>query len=166
MTGYDIKMEVERRLSSFWSESYGHIYPMLRRLHARTLVTRREVAGTKGPARRKVYRITAAGRRALAAWFATPPARARPRNELLLRVFFGRHAPPGALVRDLAAYHAGAAATLAHLRAVRRAVAADHSTTPDFTYLDTVLDAGERIFEALSTWSADARRRVGARRRA
>jgi hypothetical protein len=35
--GYDIKKEVEERLSHFWSESYGHIYPMLRRLHDRDL---------------------------------------------------------------------------------------------------------------------------------
>src|SRR5690606_34526956 len=72
MTGYDIKREVEARLSSFWSESYGHIYPMLRRLRERKLVTMRLVAGRSGPAHRKLYALTAAGRAALGAWFETP----------------------------------------------------------------------------------------------
>ena len=34
MSGYDIKKEVEKSISNFWTESYGQIYPVLRNLIA------------------------------------------------------------------------------------------------------------------------------------
>ncbi len=164
MTGYDIKREVEARLSSFWSESYGHIYPMLRRLRERKLVTMRLVAGRSGPAHRKLYALTAAGRAALGAWFETPITPSRPRNELLLRVFFGRHAPPGVLARDLEAYGKSSLAIVEQLAAVRRALDEEEPDSPDREYLEAVLDAGERIFETLGRWSRDTLSRFEARR--
>jgi PadR family transcriptional regulator AphA len=40
-SGYDIRKEVQDTLSHFWNESIGHIYPMLRRLHGKGLVSRK-----------------------------------------------------------------------------------------------------------------------------
>lgn len=158
-SGYDIKKEVEERLSHFWSESYGHIYPMLRRLHDRDLVVK-EVERQEGRPDRKVYHITEDGRRALEDWFAEPPPSLRPRNELLLRIFLGRHAPREHLVRDVRAFQEEVRDNLSRLRAVRDSIEADAASHPDRIYWDLVLEYGLTVFEALAQWSEEAEARL------
>src|SRR5205807_8447317 len=67
MAGYDIRREIEESLSFFWSESYGQIYPALKRLEAARLIApvTRAQSGTR---RRRVFRITALGEAKLRAW--------------------------------------------------------------------------------------------------
>lgn len=153
-SGYDIKKEVEERLGHFWSESYGHIYPMLRRLHDRDLVVK-EVKRQEGRPDRYVYSLTEDGRRALEDWFAEPPAPARPRNELLLRLFMGRHGKPAYLLRDVRAFRERADGALAQLRQVGAWIEGEASH-PDAVYWKLVVEYGIRAFETLGAWSREA----------
>jgi PadR family transcriptional regulator, regulatory protein AphA len=159
-SGYDIKREVEERLSHFWSESFGHIYPMLRRLDQKGLVEK-SVQRQSGKPDRKVYAITPAGRDALEGWFAEPPAPQRPRNELLLRLFFGRHTSPDFLIRDVRAQREGFEAALAQLRAVRDRLEANPDPQPDRLYWELTLSYGVEAFEALIRWGRAAEDRLG-----
>ena len=155
-SGYDIKTDVEQRLSYFWSESYGHIYPMLRRLLQRKLIAVRAVRRQRGRPERRIYSITAEGRRALAAWFDAPPSVPRPRNELLLRLFLGRHSRRETLVRDVAEYRAHVAGTLRRLREVDRVIDADASSDEDRLYWKLTVSFGVKVFAALEEWSKSA----------
>lgn len=154
-SGYDIKKDVEERLAHFWSQSYGHIYPMLRRLHQRGLVTR-TVERQEGRPDRKVYSVTDEGRHALEAWFAEPPAPPLPRNELLLRIFLGRHAPPEHLVRDVRAYGDMVERTLAELRAIEQRVEDEPDLHPDRLFWMLTLRYGIEVFQAISAWAEEA----------
>jgi PadR family transcriptional regulator, regulatory protein AphA len=154
-SGYDIKKEVEERLAHFWSESYGHIYPMLRRLHERDLVVK-TVERQDGRPDRNVYSLTDDGRRALADWFAEPPPPQRPRNELLLRLFLGRHAPTEHLLRDIRAYREGIEGALAQLRAVDARIDAEAGDSPDRLYWKLVISYGVKAFDALVDWGEEA----------
>ncbi len=156
-SGYDIKKEVEERLSHFWSESYGHIYPMLRRLHDSDFVAK-EVERQEGRPDRYVYSLTEDGRRALEDWFAEPPAPPRPRNELLLRLFLGRHAQPEHLIRDIRMYRQAFEGTLARLREIESRIDAEKETLPDRVYWKLVVDYGVRALEALAAWGEEAER--------
>jgi PadR family transcriptional regulator, regulatory protein AphA len=40
MSGYDTRKTVQESIRFFWSESYGQIYPALKRLEAQKLVER------------------------------------------------------------------------------------------------------------------------------
>ena len=88
LTGYDIKQMTERSTRHFWAESYGNLYPTLKKLEAEKLVAVRIEAQTGKPDR-KVYAITGAGRVAMLQWLRRPIDPAPPRNELLLKLFFG-----------------------------------------------------------------------------
>lgn len=153
-SGYDIKKEVEERLGHFWSESYGHIYPMLKRLRSRRLITAKPSERRAGRPARQVYAVTAAGRRALTAWFERPPMAPRPRNELLLRLLLGRFAPAGVLRRDVAAYRARAHEGLVRLRAVQLEL--DAAASDDLDYERVVLAFGIALYTTLGRWCADA----------
>ena len=88
MSGYDLKSYIQQSIGYFWQESYGQIYPALRRLSERKLVTKRKAKNSRGP-ERYVYSITAAGRKAFKHWLATEPEPETIRHELLLKLFFG-----------------------------------------------------------------------------
>lgn len=160
-SGYDIKREVEQRLSHFWSESYGHIYPMLHRLHEQGLVAK-TVQREQGRPDRNVYEITDDGRRALEDWFAESPSPLRPRNELLLRLFLGRYARPEHLIRDVRAFREGLQAGLDQLRGIAERIEDEAASHPDRVYWDLVVDYGLVVFEALVDWSRKTEDRLPA----
>ncbi len=86
LSGYDIKLKVDGSTRFFWAASYGQIYPELKRLEEEGLVE-----GTDDPhgARaRRVYRITGAGRSALASWIVDSGSTVELRHEGLLKLVF------------------------------------------------------------------------------
>jgi len=86
-TGYDIKRVTDFSTRFFWGASYGQIYPELKRLAAAGLVRARD--DPRGGVQRRVYELTAAGRRAVAAWLSEPEEIFEYRDEGLLKLFFG-----------------------------------------------------------------------------
>ena len=93
MSGYQIKELIGRTVSHFWNEGYGQIYPTLKQLAAAGLVTSRVEPGDGKPDRH-VYTWTDAGWEEFRHWLARPVDSHQPgRDELLLKLFFGRHAP-------------------------------------------------------------------------
>src|SRR5271170_2548708 len=93
MSGYKLKQRIQCTIGNFWSESYGQIYPALKRLEKKGLVQAR----AEGKRARKVYSITGAGRAHLRVWLEIEPRRRGARNELLLKLFFGALAPAESL---------------------------------------------------------------------
>src|ERR1700676_2201411 len=100
MSGYGIRQHLEESLIFFWSESYGQIYPTLKKLAGNGLI---KPAGKVAPGARarQTFAITEKGRRRLADWLGEPPRRQRHRDEFLLKLFFGRSAPAGAVCGHL-----------------------------------------------------------------
>jgi len=90
MSGYDIRQMVSSSIGYFWSESYGQIYPGLKRLAAAGLVEKK-TERNKGKPDRHLYSITADGRERLREWLKIPVSEEVARNELLLKLFFGSH---------------------------------------------------------------------------
>ncbi len=96
MSGYDLRQMIERSTANFWSESFGQIYPSLKKLMESGLVSMDEQR-PEGQRLRKVYRLTPDGRARLKQWLAEPCGVQVKREELLLKLFFGDRAPRGAM---------------------------------------------------------------------
>ena len=99
MTGYGIRQWFERAISFFWSESYGQIYPQLRRLEQLGFAEVEEKI--EGGRSKKVYKITDAGRLFLSEWLAASTPESSVRLEFLLKIFFADDGPIGTSVRVL-----------------------------------------------------------------
>jgi DNA-binding PadR family transcriptional regulator len=97
MSGYDLGQNIRTSVGFFWNESYGQIYPNLKILAAEGLVTSK-TERQKGKPDRHIYSITKKGRERLAAWLAVAPQPEIPRNELLLKLFFGAQVPAEILI--------------------------------------------------------------------
>ncbi len=88
MSGYDIKKTIEETIKDFWNESYGNIYPTLKKLLTEGLAEK-SVERQEGRPDRIVYRITPRGLAELVAWLNEPPVTQRTRNEFLAKFVFG-----------------------------------------------------------------------------
>jgi DNA-binding PadR family transcriptional regulator len=97
MSGYDLGLTIRRSVGHFWNESYGQIYPNLKRLASAGFVSRKRER-QKGKPDRNIYSITEKGRERLKQWLAVPPQPEIPRNELLLKLFFGPQVPAEILI--------------------------------------------------------------------
>src|SRR5208282_3609382 len=113
MSGYDLGLTIRASVGHFWNESYGQIYPNLRKLATNGFVSCK-TERQKGKPDRRIYSITKKGRKRLTEWLAVPPQPEIPRNELLLKLFFGEQ-DPGAPYWRMAA-HYGQIEMKAHLR--------------------------------------------------
>lgn len=96
-TPYAVRTYLAASLSSYWSASAGAIYPLLRNLAERGLVEVDESAF--GRRRKRLYSLTAAGRRAVRRWLDAPLPRsvvAHTYDPVRTRVFFlGELGPAG-----------------------------------------------------------------------
>lgn len=161
MSGYEIRRTIGESVANFWSESFGQIYPALRRLAARGYVEVDEIGAEGGGRERICYRLTEAGQAALARWLAEPVQPPRPRNELLLKLFFGRHAGAGVIEEHLLAFRRRIEADRARYAAVRTRIERDSRRNPEADYWLLTLRYGELERDALLRWSDEAIARIG-----
>jgi PadR family transcriptional regulator AphA len=97
MSGYDLGLAIRGSVGHIWNESYGQIYPNLKKLASEGCVSSK-AERQKGKPERRVYSITEKGRERLKAWLAVPPQPEIPRNEMLLKLFFGDQVPAQLLI--------------------------------------------------------------------
>jgi len=154
MTGYTLREEINRSIGHFWHESDGQLYPTLRELERAGLIaTTPDPGDGRG---RAVHRILPEGMAELRAWLGSEPeSSGSQRNELLLQVFFGRHAEPGVIAARLDHHRARVAALLDGYRRLEHAIASD--PTPDRPHWLATLRHGVRMAEAQLAWVDETR---------
>jgi PadR family transcriptional regulator, regulatory protein AphA len=123
MSGYDIKRAVDRTIRHFWAASYGQIYPELKRLEEAGWIGGQDAS--QGERARRVYTITAQGRRELEAWLHGYETRIEMRDESLLRLFFADALPHDEALGLLAARREGYRMMLAYLQSLDDGQGAD-----------------------------------------
>jgi DNA-binding PadR family transcriptional regulator len=154
-SGYEIRKTIQQSVGFFWGESYGQIYPTLKRLAADGLIVPSKSA-SQARTRRQEYSITAAGRSALQKWLAVPYRDDRPRDEFLLKLFFGVEAAPGvsiAHIRKFQEKNRAMLATLLQLESLGRAHSSHH---PGFPFWILTLNFGLAQLRSALEWSESA----------
>lgn len=141
MTGYGLRQAIAGSVGHFWQESFGQLYPALRRLAQEGLVEARATPG--GPGRgATTYQVTPRGRAALAAWLAVPPVLEPQRNELLLKVFFAGAVPPEVTARNLEGVATALRAQRQQLEEIAAHLDSPGEHHPDTPYWRLTLDFG------------------------
>jgi DNA-binding PadR family transcriptional regulator len=154
MSGYEIRATIGESIAYFWTESFGQIYPTLNRLAKEGLVTRR---GERGGSRtRLIYSLTDAGREVLADWLRRPAEPQVPRNELLFKLFFSRHANPADAIAHIERFRQAAAGARARFEELDRELLARHASRPELPYWMIALRYSQLEAEAHLRWAADA----------
>jgi PadR family transcriptional regulator AphA len=167
MSGYDLGQTVRTSIGHFWNESYGQIYPNLKKLAAAGFVTGK-TEKQKGKPDRQIYSITDKGRERLAAWLKVEPQPEIPRNELLLKLFFAVQAVPEDIVGFVERMARSESAILARINGLEEEIAKLHRY-PDAPYWKMVLRFGQLELEAHQRWAEETLaelRKLNTKRRA
>lgn len=164
MSGYDLRKNIERSVSNFWSESYGRIYPMLAQLEEEGLATRTETE-TEGGRPRNVFQITKEGTQAVSEWFDEPVVQRPPRNELLLRVFFGSQAEPDQILEAVEQFREEQLDRVERYAEIREDIDAMKERSPDRPYWSASLRFGELEARAHLQWADEVLESLNVSRR-
>jgi PadR family transcriptional regulator, regulatory protein AphA len=153
LSGYEIRRWITDAVGFFWSESYGQIYPELRRLTKAGLIK-----ALPGDTARNVqrYRLLKPGQAKLRDWLGKKPQPERPRSEALLKLFFGSVAT-GETSRAI--LHGIAEATRARAAALDDAESAaltGERASPNLVHMLITILSGRRAFAARLAWADDA----------
>lgn len=89
LSGYEIKKLIDIRFRFFWSESYGQIFPSLKRLNADGLIE--YYIENIGGRNQKKYSVKKKGLDALRQWLMLPVEKESIRIELLLKMYFSNY---------------------------------------------------------------------------
>lgn len=86
MTGYDLSRSYRRALQQIWYAPLGQVYPTLRTMQRDGLLKVSIKVQHHRP-NRKIYSLTAEGRKTLLAWLAYPAALPRMHHEFIHKLF-------------------------------------------------------------------------------
>lgn len=153
MSGYDLGQLVRESIHHFWNESYGQIYPNLKQLAAGGFIIGK-TEKQKGRPDRKIYSITQKGRERLGRWLQVEPQPEIPRNELLLKIFFGAQTSPHAIKAYVESMMERERAVLGRLAFIDREIAKNRRY-PDAPYWQIALRFGQIELEAHLEWARE-----------
>ena len=118
--GYQLRTRLETRTGGTWPLNIGQVYTTLSRLERDGLVEATEADG------QATYRITAAGRAAVADWFAGPVERPAPaRDELAIKLALAVGSPTVDVRRVVQAQRSATRQWLQELTRLRAGAGAD-----------------------------------------
>ena len=154
MSGYDLGLVIRASVGRIWNESYGQIYPNLKKLAAGGFVTSK-TERQKGKPDRRIYSITTKGRERLAKWLAVPPQPEIARNELLLKLFFGAQVPTEILIGNVERMVESEAAVLKELTRLEHEDIAQSRHYPGAPYWKMAARFGQLELAAHLDWASE-----------
>ncbi|MDF1567543.1 MAG: PadR family transcriptional regulator, partial [Spirochaetaceae bacterium] len=155
MTGYDIKKIIDIRFRYFWSESYGQIYPELKKLTKEGLLEHLPGEPDDGARQKKRYKITDEGKGAFAGWMSLPPEVERQRSEFLLKLYWAPWLSQRKIsdfVGDFSRRHGKDLDILQRMESEMESIVDDHA---NHWWILRILRLGQRVNEVYLGWAKE-----------
>jgi len=155
MSGYDIKKFYEKNVAGFWSESYGQIYPILKRLAEEGLATR-SVHKQEGKPDRHIYAITDKGREELQQWLVAPTGRHIGRHETLLKLMFGKQISVVDNIFQIECFRDCQINELKEIEILKERFEHEEIDDPNMPFWQLAFSYGEHVNRAYINWAEEA----------
>jgi len=155
MSGYDIKKFYEQSVAGFWSESYGQIYPILKRLAEEGRATK-SVHKQEGKPDRHIYAITKMGREELQQWLMEPTGRHIGRHETLLKLMFGRQISVADNILQIERFRSRQMTDLKKIETLKERFNNEEVDDPNMPFWQLAFAYGEHVNRAYINWAEEA----------
>ncbi len=155
MSGYDIKKFYAQSVAGFWSESYGQIYPILKRL-AQEGLANKSVHKQEGKPDRHIYAITEKGREELQQWLVEPTGRYIGRHETLLKLMFGKQISVADNILQIECFRDRQINELKEIEALKERFEHEEVDDPNMPFWQLALNYGEHVNRAYINWTEEA----------
>ncbi len=157
-TGYTIKKWIEKEYSHFWQESYGQIYPTLKKLVAEGLAVSSYNTETGNGRGQIVYSITDDGKKELSDWLREEPEIEKLRCEILLKVSFGENTEPEVLLGHLDDFIRKNEKLVKDMNGYIEFFDQLKEQGTDCTYSQLTALCGVYIYSAMKDWAVEAKK--------
>ncbi len=154
MSGYDIKKFYAQSVAGFWSESYGQIYPILKRLAEEGLATK-SVHKQEGKPDRHIYAITEKGREELQQWLVEPTGRYIGRHETLLKLMFGKQISVADNILQIERFRDRQRNELKEVEELKERFEHEEVDDPNIPFWRLALSYGEHVNRAYIEWAEE-----------
>ena len=155
LSGYEIKKIVDIRFSFFWSESYGQIYPQLKKLCEDKLIEELSLDETENTKTVKKYSITTQGMTELKEWLEEPVEKETVRYEILLKMYFSNVMPTEVMlahIKEFQMSHRNQSKLFEKYQSQLEQFQEVHDNHEDILM---VLSFGQRVWKAYDDWCED-----------
>jgi PadR family transcriptional regulator, regulatory protein AphA len=164
-TGYDLKTIFTRSINMFWNASLPQIYRTLNQMEKDGWLSS-SIEHQKGKPSKKIYKITATGKKELGKWLSSPTDPVQIKNELMMKVFFGSQMNSKDLIRHIKEYRGHAVKFLQKTPKQVEAVVKDFSAAAGLDDADRRLwlltyDFGRRRAKMTVEWCDSALKLLG-----
>jgi len=136
LTGYDIKKDIEAGVGNFYKVSFGNLYPALKRLTDKGLVTLDEQ--THGNRVKKYYMATEEGKKDFMEWLSTPFDYSLGGEALMTKIFFFGYLPEKARKQQLHEYEIYYHQSLRKLRTLEKTILDKEGEKVDYFMMSTL----------------------------
>lgn len=157
-TGYTIKKWLENEYSHFWQESFGQIYPTLKKLVAEGLAASSDRTQPGNGRGQIVYSITDAGRKELSDWLREEPEIERIRYEILLKISFGENTEPEVLLGHLDDFIRRNDKLVKDMNGYMELVEQFKDKDIDCSYSKLTALCGVYMYSAMRDWAVEAKK--------
>lgn len=162
LTGYEIKKIVDIRFGFFWNESYGQLYPELKRLAQQGLILALDpkAGSQRGKTR---YSITQKGMSALEIWLAEPVEKESIRLEILLKMYFSHGINAGIMKQHIAEFSTSHQKQLDLLNMFQQQLSSIEDVHSNHGDILRVIDFGQKVYKAYMDWCVETTRYLESR---
>lgn len=150
LSGYQIKKLIQDKLSHFWAESNGQIYPTLNQLIKEKLTSLKTI-NSNGKNLSKIYSITKLGFLELKNWMYQEDEKSIYRNENLLKLFFGKNISKEICIKRLKNKKQKLQKKLTELKGIYQEIE-KKSKSPHYIYWKITLKNGIYSIQADIKW--------------
>lgn len=157
LSGYDLKKIIDMRMTFFWQESYGQIYPELSRMKEEGLIDYADdLRDTEKTKHEKVkYRITQDGIRALEHWMEAENEKDTIRSEFLLKLYFSTNQNVSKMRKHVKQFGEQAEQRLFLFRMFEQELKKSIGMHNNHRQILDVLDLGMRQAQLYADWSKE-----------
>jgi PadR family transcriptional regulator AphA len=153
LTGYDLRQIAERSIGNFWTDlSFGQIYPTLRALEKKGLVSK-TIEIDEGRPLRKVYSITEDGREELRKWLLEPVDMEIFKLDILLKLYFGANVEIERSIKKIEEFIHRNETTLEQYATFEKSLRGIVNQGKDHKFFLLTLEYGQYITKAQLQWA-------------
>ena len=151
LSGYEIKRIVDTRLSFFWNESFGQIYPELKALSMVGMIIVSDQSNKRATSSKK-YAITDKGREELQQWLMLPVETEIIRYELLLKLYFSNSDSSETMLNHIKEFEINHKRQSKQFQEFKKQIKQDINVHSNHRQVQMVLSFGQKVWEAYADW--------------
>jgi len=151
LSGYDLKQIIDMRFRFFWSESYGQIYPQIKRMLECGEIEKESTP--KDSRNKQLYRITVKGLKSMSSWMAMPIEKETVRLEILLKVYFSNFMDDNMLINYIRTFQKQHKEELDIIKGFQKELQSIPNPHNNHQNILNVIDFGIRTNQAYLDWS-------------